>query len=288
MTQTTKTNQGLSRISQWTDTDVEMLQVIKDQVLKNATDVELAYFAKVAQQTGLDPLQKEIWGYKDHMGNLIIFAGRDGFLKSAQRSKEFSGIDSSEVRENDEFTVDMTTRSVHHKITELSVEKRGKIRGAWCKVYRKRGEDVIETLEVVDIEPYDKGHNTWKSNPAAMIRKVAESHALKRAFGISGLQIQDNWEITNDEAVAIHTEPKSMQGITSEERGHIIQLLESSSLDHDEVGDLIAEVSVDDITRERFESILLRAENNQLDAFERPNYRPGMNEVADKVKEIAG
>jgi len=181
----------------------EEVTIIKNTVAKGVNNMELAYFLNVANDSGLSPFKKEIWCYKDNRGNLIIFTGRDGFLKIAQKNPSYGGIRSSEVRENDEFSIDIANGKIKHT---FGVGKRGEIVGAYCFVFRKDGEP---TLEWADWDSYKRNSPTWKNYPAAMIKKVAESHALKKAFGIF-LQSEHDFEIKGDVAHTIETEYKEV------------------------------------------------------------------------------
>jgi len=145
---------------------------------------------------------KEIWCYKDNKGNLLIFAGRDGFLAKAQTNPMFNGIRSSEVCANDKFSMDIANNKIEHS---FGIAERGAIVGAYAICFRKDGEP---TIEYVNFQVYNKGYNTWKTHPAEMIKKVAETHCLKKAFGISGIQSEYDFEVKNDVAKPINS-PKS-------------------------------------------------------------------------------
>jgi len=173
----------------------ETVKVIHDNVAKGTTLSELTYFLNVAKGVGLNPFNKEIWCYKDNKGNLIVFAGRDGFLKNAQTNPSFNGIRSSEVKEEDEFEIDIAQNQIKHKVGKGA---RGKIIGAYAIVFRKDGEP---TIVYVEFERYNKKYNTWSSHPEDMIKKVAESKALKLAFGISGLQLEEDFEVRDGIAI---------------------------------------------------------------------------------------
>ena len=67
-----------------------------------------------ATSVGLSPFNKEIWCYKDGRGNLVVFAGRDGFLKKAQQDTRWNGMVSAEVRENDVCEIDYFNGMVDH------------------------------------------------------------------------------------------------------------------------------------------------------------------------------
>jgi phage recombination protein Bet len=160
------------------------IAIIQQNVAKGTTATELAYFLNICKTMKLNPFNKEVWCYKDGRGNLLIFAGRDGFLSKAQQNPLFNGIRSCEVREGDQWSIDVANNNIKHEITK-PLKERGKIIGAYCLVFRKGGEP---TIEFVDFETYNKGFSAWKTHPSEMIKKVAESHALKKAFGISGIQ----------------------------------------------------------------------------------------------------
>jgi phage recombination protein Bet len=179
----------------------EQVAVIQKTVAKNTTAVELAYFINVCKTVDLNPFIKEIWCYKDNRGNLLVFAGRDGFLAKAQRSPSFNGIRSSEVCEKDEFKIDIANNKITH---EFGLKDRGNIIGAYALAFRKDGEP---TIEYVDFKTYNKGRAAWSTHPAEMIKKVAETHALKKGFGISGLQSEYDFDVKrNGVAVPINTD----------------------------------------------------------------------------------
>lgn len=188
------------------DTTAKDLELMHNTVAKGTNLTEFRYFLNVSRASGLNPFLKEIWCYKDNKGNQIIFAGRDGFLKKAQQNPDFAGIRSAEVRVNDEFEIDIANGKVKHKVTTLDDSKRGDIVGAYAIAFRKDGEP---TIEVVSWATYNKANSTytpWKTHPAEMIKKVAEVHALKKAFGISELQMEEDFNIRGDKVLPLGTE----------------------------------------------------------------------------------
>lgn len=206
------------KISKVTGYSSEEIAIAKSTVAKGTTDSELAYFMNVAKTVGLNPFNKEIWCYKDSKGNLLVFTGRDGFLSKAQSNPLYDGIRSSEVYEKDEFSLDIANAKINHlkKFTD-----KGQIIGAYAIVFRKGGEP---TIEWADFSVYNKGYNTWKTNPAEMIKKVAESHALKKAFGISGIQSEYDYEVKDGKAM-----PMSI--ITDDDRLKLAQMKIIEALD---------------------------------------------------------
>lgn len=204
MTDIVKQEQGLdyNKLSEqfgWSEGEIATIQ---HTVAKGTNKLELAYFLSLAKSVGLNPFNKEIWCYKDNKGNLLIFSGRDGFLKKAQENKSFNGMRSSEVCENDTFGIDIANNVIDHTIKAID---RGRVVGAYAIVFRKDGEP---TVEWVEFATYNKGFNAWKTHPAEMIKKVAESHALKKAFGITGVQIEYDYDVKNNTYGAVNTLPK--------------------------------------------------------------------------------
>lgn len=196
-----------NKVSELTGYEPNQVAVISTQVAKGATGTELAFFLNVCKSVDLNPFNKEIWCYKDHKNNLIMFTGRDGFLSKAQKSPAFNGIRSSAVRENDNCQIDIPSGKVNH--TFSPGDDRGDIIGAYCFVYRKGGEP---TLAWVDFETFDKSvndpkkpwsKNVWNTDPESMICKVAETRALKKGFGISGVQSEYDWNVQDNVATPI-------------------------------------------------------------------------------------
>ena len=140
--------------------DPEKLRLIRDMCAKGATDNEFLVMMELANRYQLDPFSKQIWLVKYGDSPAQIFCGRDGYLAIAHRSGQFDGMESGTRKDGDDLI-------------------------GWCKVYRK---DMSHPFEVeVYASEYSTGKNLWRDKPRTMIQKVAEAHALRRAFSISGL-----------------------------------------------------------------------------------------------------
>lgn len=188
------------RISAMSGYNPDQIALIKATVAKGTNDNELAYFLSVCKTVELNPMIKQIWCYKDNRGNLLMFAGKDGFLAIAQRDTRWNGITSAYVCEKDTFEMDIPNGKIKHS---TNGKERGKIIGAYAIVRPKGCE--LTTIEWADIATYDKGQFVWKSHQGDMIMKVAEIHALKKAFGISGLNSEYDFNIQSDVALPIDT-----------------------------------------------------------------------------------
>lgn len=248
---------AIERIGAATNLSPEEVAVIKATVAKGATDTELSYFLMTAKGLDLNPFNKEIWCYKDGKGNVVVFAGRDGFLKIAQRSKRWNGITSSEVRANDQFSIDFANGKITHQI---SLKERGDIMGAYA-IVKPKGCD-LATIEWVEMKTYDKGYSVWKSHPAAMIKKVAETNVLKKGFGISGLQSEFDFEVHNDKVYAIDHEDSPSHIDVS----YLESLIRSCAYDDDMKASYTKRL--DGITWSEFEAMKTDLTANQLDPID--------------------
>ncbi len=186
------------KISLMTQYSPQEVAVLKNVIAKTLSDTELAYFLSFSRSVDLNPFLKECWAYKNSRGDLIVFAGKDGFLKKAQNDPRFAGIVSSAVCQNDNCTIDIPNGKVTHT---FDVKGRGNPIGAYARV-TMRGID-IPTLVWIDRGEYDKKQNTWNSNPSAMCEKVAVTQACKKACGISGLQSEYDFEIVKETAIPV-------------------------------------------------------------------------------------
>lgn len=207
------------KVSNITGFQAEMIGILHKTVAKNTSISELAYFLSVCKSLDLNPINKEVWCYKDNQDNLLIFAGRDGFLSKAQKHRNYNGLRSCEVCINDEFSIDVANNVITHK---FGTGERGTIIGAYAIAFVKDAEPTIEWANITD---YDKKRNTWLKFQADMIKKVAECHALKKAFGIPNLVSEYDFEIRNGVAYAGKYEKPEPPKDKSEER--VLELIEA-------------------------------------------------------------
>lgn len=166
----------------------------RDLILKTvaigATSEELAMFLYLAEQYNLDPLKKEIFFLKHRPdAKPTIITSRDGYLKYANTNDQFDGIESDVVYEGDRLTRrDDGSLHIEYGQNHMLFESKA-LKGAYSNVYRKDRSKCASVF--VSRSDYMKATTTWQTYPNAMILKVAESMALKRAFAISGLVTQE-------------------------------------------------------------------------------------------------
>jgi len=141
----------------------EKINLIRRICAKDATDDEFMQFLEYCRVYQLNPLLKEIYFVKSKAGKPNIFASRDGYLKIAHLSGQLDGIESRVIEDDN-----------------------GKPYKAVCTVWRK---DMSRPFiaEVKFSEHFNPKTDAWMKYPSAMLIKVAEVFALRRAFAITGL-----------------------------------------------------------------------------------------------------
>lgn len=198
--------------------DPEAVETIKNTVAKGATNYELALFLYTASKLGLDPLLQQIWFVKFAQGQPSIQVGRDGLLAIAQRDEGYETPISQAVYSKDEFELDIAEGQVKHIIRNPA--DRGVLIGAYCIAPHKHRKAVVTWVSYQEYAQFWGQKNpVWKSNPAEMIRKVAESQSLRRQYpdtGLSAVYVKDEFgpgEVEAVEVEAVDITPASKEEI---------------------------------------------------------------------------
>lgn len=155
----------------------EEKQTIKATVAKDLSDSQFTIFIYTCQALGLNPLLNEI-AVILYAGKMSIQVMRDGFLTIAHRSGKFSGLESG-IYDIDDVN---------------PYGKKMKTKTAWSKAYNK--DFVVPVYQEAEFIEYDASNRNalWKSKPNTMIKKVAESMALRKAFNINGVYAPEEME----------------------------------------------------------------------------------------------
>ena len=148
--------------------------LIRRMFAKDATDDEFMMFLKMCIAYNLNPLFKEIWFVKSKGRDPNIFASRDGYLKIAHASGKLDGIESRVIEDSN-----------------------GKPYKAVCTVWRKDMSRPF-IFEAKFSEHFNPKSDAWIKYPSAMLIKVAEVGALRRAFAISGLVTKEEYSSENE------------------------------------------------------------------------------------------
>ena len=173
-------------------------KIIKNQFFpSSATTTEMQYCMSVAEKFNLNPILKQIFFVPrktkvngQWVDKVEPLAGRDSFLTLAHRSGKFSGIE--------------TTAEIKPTAKLMNGEwEQSNDLVAICKVFRAGMERpvIVEVAYSEYVQKTKDGVVTkfWKEKPETMLKKVAESQALRKAFDITGLYAEEEIsEIKND------------------------------------------------------------------------------------------
>lgn len=149
----------------WSPREVDLL---KEQIAKGCTDMELTLFAKVCQRTGLDPFARQIYAIKRGSGDrakMTIQTGIDGYRLSASRSGDYAGSDDIEYDTEEAEHPAWARATVYRFVQGQRVPFAAKARWSeYCQQYDGKPSDM------------------WKKFPYLMLGKCAEALALRKAF----------------------------------------------------------------------------------------------------------
>jgi len=158
------------------------------------------------------------------------------------------------VREGELFDMNVAEGKISHKKDVLS---KSKIIGAYA-ISKPKGCE-YPTIEWADFDTYNKGYNVWKADPVAMIKKVAESHCLAKAYGISGLAVEEDFEVKGETVYTMDHEDKP----TVKAVGYADTLLYNSNYDEETREIITQKLCSQDLTNIELEEIITDLKNNQ-------------------------
>lgn len=161
----------------WDDKQIAVLSQIG---MRNAPKAELALFLSQCQRTGLDPFAKQIYMI-ERGGKWTIQAGIDGLRIIAERSGGYCGQTAPQWCGADGQWTDIWLGGKDYPPAAARV-------GVWRDGFKE------PLYGIAMWEEYGAGNgNLWRTKPAHMLAKVAESHALRKAFpqSMSGLYTDD-------------------------------------------------------------------------------------------------
>ncbi len=162
----------------------EKVELVKRMFAKGATDDEFAVFLELAKRYNLDPFKRQIFFLPDRRQNEPgkIMVSHAGLIHIAHSSDQWAGMKTFIVTKEGE--------------ERLIVDDPEDIAGAVCYVYRKDWKEPL--IHAVAFKEYFKQNNSrmgpWYTMPQTMIKKVAEAGALRRAFDLGGLYIEEEMD----------------------------------------------------------------------------------------------
>ena len=141
---------------------IKLHDTLKNTVFKKATDEELLALVVTANVYELNPLLKEMYAFPAKGGGIVPVVGFDGWMKIINRQPNFDGL---RVRFSDD----------------------GK--EATCKIYLKDRSHPVEVTEYLD--ECKRNTEPWNTMPKRMLRHKVIMQAGRVAFGIGGIQDED-------------------------------------------------------------------------------------------------
>lgn len=143
-------------------------------VQKKPTPAEFAAFLLVAYEHGLNPIRREIYGFKAKSGAIVPVVGVDGWSNIINQHPMMDGIEFDE-----HFTDGQSPATdVPYAIT--------------CRIYRKDRKHFIAVTEY--LVECNKNTDPWKNWPRRMLRHKSLIQCARVAFGFSGIYDPDEAE----------------------------------------------------------------------------------------------
>ena len=149
---------------------------------------QVSVFAEVARRHGLDPFTKEVHlvGYG---GNYSVIVGINGLRGRASDTGLHAGTDDPQFN--------LQPNGDYHTLATLTKAKRmPETCTATVTVYKMIGGQRVPFTATVAFAEFTTNKNKWATMPYQMIGKVAESHALRKAFPrqVSGLYLDEEMQ----------------------------------------------------------------------------------------------
>lgn len=165
---------GVMVRDEWTD---DRVALVKTMYCKGASETEFEVFVETCKRTGLSPLAKQIYCImRKNQGQLqmTIQVGIDGFRLIADR----------------------TGRYVPGREATYTYDEKGNLTTATAYVKKLAGGEWHEVPATVRWDEFHGDSSFWREMPHHQLGKVAEAHALRRAFpaDLSGLYTNDEME----------------------------------------------------------------------------------------------
>jgi phage recombination protein Bet len=151
---------GDARIARPPQISGDQVALIKRTIAEDFSDDELTMFIHQANKTGLDPLAKQIYAWKDKHGKVCIGSSIDGFRLTASRTGCYAP----------------------GRPTEYDIAPDGTLISATAYVKVLAGGEWHEVSESAYLEEFEGTQPIWRQMPRVMLSKCAEARALRRAF----------------------------------------------------------------------------------------------------------
>jgi len=145
---------------------------------QDATDQEILMFIELCKAQNLNPFIRDAYLVKYRNSPAQIIVGKDVFIKRAYDNPNFNGMKAGVV---------VIDKNGELKEREGALKLPGEdLVGGWCEVYLKDKDFPVRSVpsfeEYAQKKSDGKLNSMWLNKGATMIRKVAQSQALREAF----------------------------------------------------------------------------------------------------------
>ena len=144
----------------------------------NVTDQEVVMFLELCKAQKLNPFVKDAYLIKYGNQAAQIVTGKDVFIKRAYENPNFDGMRAGVV-------ILKKDGSLEYREGSLKLPNETLV-GGWCEVYLKDkrcpAKAVVSFDEYAGRKANGQLNSMWANKGATMIRKVAQSQALREAF----------------------------------------------------------------------------------------------------------
>lgn len=141
---------------------------------KMPSDEQVVKYMMLCKAQSLNPWVNDAYlvGYDGKDGpQFSLITAHQSFLKRAEASPEFDGIESGVIVARDDQITERQGDLILNGETLV---------GAWARVHRR--DRKIPSYDALNLKTFDTGRSRWAADPAGMIVKCAEASALRKAF----------------------------------------------------------------------------------------------------------
>ena len=233
--------------------DKEKLLIRKQFFPPSATIEDMQYCMGVAEQLGLNPILKQVY-FVARKSNIAEYgqpanwvekieplAGRDAFLTLAHRTGKFAGLECiTEIKgkpslKDGSWTIENDLVAIA-KVFRTDTDKPFEVEVSYKEYVQKTKQGAVTKF--------------WNEKPETMLKKVAESQALKKAFNVSGLY--DESELGRG-VTDMNKQSKPIESVDSSKLDDIAvianvitgEVHDSMTADSDMQDDMIPEIGVE-------------------------------------------
>lgn len=187
---------------------------------RKATPQELQALLAIVKSRNLNPFTKEVYFIKYGSAPAQIVVSKEAIMKRAEENPNFDGFEAGIVIETKDGAIERLAGTI--------APNSAKLRGGWCKVYRKDRSHAIEAD--ADFAYYTTGKNLWQKMPALMIRKVAIVSAFREAFSesVGGLYTADEMRQSGAQETQAEVRARKMKE-AYEEKERLLTEMEAKS-----------------------------------------------------------